>query len=974
MKKGIFKTILTLCFVVPCFIILSACSLFGGGNVVASYTVTYDYNLEVPAGFDLSTIFDNYKTTETINEDVKIKNMPKLKADSDGILEGWYIKDADVKVGNYDYITTNITLVARWTKEPTMTTSGQGDNPSGQTNPALLAPGFYTINETTGAYTLSKTWEQVLEIYPVASTDSTRIAFHSANDRKSEFADGCLVIAEGITKVQAVGYLPIAQVVFPATLENYYHYELGDVYGKLDKIFVKEGNTHFETGNYDALITKDTHELVLGCKNSTIPDFVTKIGNTAFSGCKGLSSINIPSSVTSIDGFAFGYSGLTNITIPSAVTSIGNIAFQNCYSLSRVTIDSQAVYDAIENSGSCGYLVEYAWSIKVKKTITGTNAFLNANYDKTPGTEYDTYILKAGYHVRENNGAYGNFTFAASWDEIARSEDTAAGIVEAIDLGDYVRSYGKLVIPEGIVSVSGQIGDCVYYAEQIVFPSTMEEYIGDTWVLGEYKQKGFSRLNSVVVSDGNTKFATEYNALISKTADGQLDSLLFGCDNSVIPNGVKSIGAGAFSGCTGITNIKLPNSVTSIEKYAFSQCTGLKNITIPDSVTSIGSSVFFGCTGLTGTLLIPDSVTSISGEAFQGCTSLTSITIPDSVTSIGYRAFYGCTGLTNITIPDSVTSIGNSVFDGCTSLTNITIPNSVTSIGDIAFSGCKSLTNITIPNSVTSIGDGAFSGCTGLTSVAIPNSVTSIGYRAFYGCTGLTSITIPDSVTTLGAAAFQNCSSLNNIYLNADLIGTDNDGAINWYGNVGPFVDAGSESCSLVIGNNVTNLPAGLFKDSNVHQVVLGSNVRTIGSKTFSNCTNLSTITMSESLQTIDEMAFLGCSSLVRIDIPNNVTSIGSEAFYGCTSLTSITIPNSVTSIGYSAFYGCTNLSTVTIMSQQIYDAITSRNACGYLVYYANLIRISISITPNSNHPYLNSTNFDVDTVSPFYRFTKKSA
>ena len=882
MKKGIFKTILTLCFVVPCFIILSACSLFGGGNVVASYTVTYDYNLEVPAGFDLSTIFDNYKTTETINEDVKIKNMPKLKADSDGILEGWYIKDADVKVGNYDYITTNITLVARWTKEPTMTTSGQGDNPSGQTNPALLAPGFYTINETTGAYTLSKTWEQVLEIYPVASTDSTRIAFHSANDRKSEFADGCLVIAEGITKVQAVGYLPIAQVVFPATLENYYHYELGDVYGKLDKIFVKEGNTHFETGNYDALITKDTHELVLGCKNSTIPDFVTKIGNTAFSGCKGLSSINIPSSVTSIDGFAFGYSGLTNITIPSAVTSIGNIAFQNCYSLSRVTIDSQAVYDAIENSGSCGYLVEYAWSIKVKKTITGTNAFLNANYDKTPGTEYDTYILKAGYHVRENNGAYGNFTFAASWDEIARSEDTAAGIVEAIDLGDYVRSYGKLVIPEGIVSVSGQIGDCVYYAEQIVFPSTMEEYIGDTWVLGEYKQKGFSRLNSVVVSDGNTKFATEYNALISKTADGQLDSLLFGCDNSVIPNGVKSIGAGAFSGCTGITNIKLPNSVTSIEKYAFSQCTGLKNITIPDSVTSIGSSVFFGCTGLTGTLLIPDSVTSISGEAFQGCTSLTSITIPDSV--------------------------------------------------------------------------------------------TSIGYRAFYGCTGLTSITIPDSVTTLGAAAFQNCSSLNNIYLNADLIGTDNDGAINWYGNVGPFVDAGSESCSLVIGNNVTNLPAGLFKDSNVHQVVLGSNVRTIGSKTFSNCTNLSTITMSESLQTIDEMAFLGCSSLVRIDIPNNVTSIGSEAFYGCTSLTSITIPNSVTSIGYSAFYGCTNLSTVTIMSQQIYDAITSRNACGYLVYYANLIRISISITPNSNHPYLNSTNFDVDTVSPFYRFTKKSA
>ena len=120
---------------------------------------------------------------------------------------------------------------------------------------------------------------------------------------------------------------------------------------------------------------------------------------------------------------------------------------------------------------------------------------------------------------------------------------------------------------------------------------------------------------------------------------------------------------------------------------AFSGCTGLTDITIPNSVTTIGDGAFSGCTGLTD-ITIPNSVTTIGDGAFSGCTGLTDITIPNSVTFIGWYAFYGCTGLTEIMIPKSVTSIGGYAFSGCTGLTDITIPNSVTSIGGYAFYHC----------------------------------------------------------------------------------------------------------------------------------------------------------------------------------------------------------------------------------------------------------------------------------------------
>ena len=76
-----------------------------------------------------------------------------------------------------------------------------------------------------------------------------------------------------------------------------------------------------------------------GLTEVTIPDSVTVIGDLAFSECSGLTEVTIPDSVTAIEDWAFYRCyGLTKVAIPDSVTIIGNSAFSECLGLTEVTI------------------------------------------------------------------------------------------------------------------------------------------------------------------------------------------------------------------------------------------------------------------------------------------------------------------------------------------------------------------------------------------------------------------------------------------------------------------------------------------------------------------------------------------------------------------------------------------------------------------------------------------------------------
>ena len=108
----------------------------------------------------------------------------------------------------------------------------------------------------------------------------------------------------------------------------------------LTSITVDAGNTYFDSrNNCNAIIETATNTLIAGCKTTTIPNSVTRIGSYAFQGCSSLTSITIPNSVTWIGWDAFlGCSSLTSITIPNSVTEIREEAFRDCSSLTSITI------------------------------------------------------------------------------------------------------------------------------------------------------------------------------------------------------------------------------------------------------------------------------------------------------------------------------------------------------------------------------------------------------------------------------------------------------------------------------------------------------------------------------------------------------------------------------------------------------------------------------------------------------------
>ena len=136
----------------------------------------------------------------------------------------------------------------------------------------------------------------------------------------------------------------------------------------LSSIVVETGNTTYDSrDNCNAIIETATNTLVIGYKNTIIPNSVTSIGDYAFSSCTSLASITIPNSVTSIGENAFDFcSSLTSITIPNSVTSIGGGAFLGCTSLTSIAIPNSVTSIGDHAFWACSSLT----SITIPHSVT----------------------------------------------------------------------------------------------------------------------------------------------------------------------------------------------------------------------------------------------------------------------------------------------------------------------------------------------------------------------------------------------------------------------------------------------------------------------------------------------------------------------------------------------------------------------------------------------------------------------------
>ena len=426
----------------------------------------------------------------------------------------------------------------------------------------------------------------------------------------------------------------------------------------------------------------------------------------------------------------------------------------------------------------------YNWQYKDVVSIPGTVSHDGESLTVTAIGDSAFYSCSSltGVEMPATVTVIGNYAFGRDYN--LKRVNLPDGVT---DIGDsafwYCSGLTAITLDEGVRSIGANAFSFCTRLTNLSLPSTVT-------VIGSEAFAGCWNLASITVDPENPVFNSREgcNALI-ESATGKL---LLGCVNTVIPQGVTTIGQSSFA-WSKITVVDIPEGVTAIEDYAFDHCDYISQLMLPSTLVTIGYSAFNGAYANLTELRLPDSLISVGGYAFANCSGLEYIDFGHGLQHIGNLAFFNCSGLTEVDLPESLLSIDGGAFMSCTGLTSFHVPASVTSIGSGIFQACENLLNVTvdvdnatfdsregcnavietatntlvagcaattIPETVTTLGNGAFMECIGLETIAIPTSVTVIGDHTFEYCYDMDTITLPPRLQSIGRCAFAGCEQL----------------------------------------------------------------------------------------------------------------------------------------------------------------------------------------------------------------------
>lgn len=339
-----------------------------------------------------------------------------------------------------------------------------------------------------------------------------------------------------------------------------------------------------------------------------------------------------------------------------------------------------------------------------------------------------------------------------------------------------------------------------------------------------------------------------------------------------------------------ITRIVIPEGVETIEAYAFTKLTALKEVVLPSTLKKIGVG------------------------AFKDCENLTNINL-ENVQFINEKAFYGCK-ITRVAL-DKVVAIGNYAFANC-KLNYLVLPVSAQSLGIGAFSANETLTSIDFKASKMKIGSYAFANCSRLIEASI--NATVLSSYAFAGCLRLEKVTLGRDVSVIGELAFVDTkvSAFNIDSRNKELT-TEENGALIFRGEELVLVAPAYSKTTLNV--DVTEIASGAFAGNTNLVYVYAQNAKIIGDYAFAHCTFLRRI-YADNVEYIGDYAFYNCQKLTATPDLGKIEYIGECAFSGpidnlintnkksATSITFVDVPDNA-EIGAYAFAFNTQLTSV---------------------------------------------------------------